>query len=106
MSELEQLRKYLDAQGIEYDWFDVDELYEKDGTMHRADRHQIIVYATTGERLWDAICELCSWGYEDGLLEYMDENSITGWLTAKEVISRIERSNVWERMARRCEKQS
>ena len=91
MSELDKLEKYLKEHGHEYKRIDVDE-------APYTDVHQIIVYKN-GQRLWDAICHTGSYGYEKGLLEIMgdivwvdiDGDSVRGWLTAEDVIARIER---------------
>ena len=92
MSELDKLEKYLKEHGYEYTREDVDDipLY---GVVN-----QIIVYKD-GERLWDAVCHPGSYGYEEGLLEIygeivwhdIDGDSVRGWLTADNVIARIER---------------
>lgn len=91
MSELDKLEAYLKEHGYEYTRKDVDE----DPYM---DVHQIAVYEN-GQRLWDAICHIGSYGYEEGLLEIMgnivwdniDGDIVRGWLTANDVIARIER---------------
>lgn len=62
-------------------------------------RKQIIVYEN-GKRVWDAICHFGSYGYKEGLLEIMgsivdvekDGDSVVGWLTAQDVIKRLERN--------------
>ncbi len=91
MKELDKLEMYLKEHGYEYTREDVDvEPY--------TDLHQIVVYKN-GQRLWDAICHHGSYGYEEGLLEIMgdivwydiDGDSVRGWLTANDVIARIER---------------
>lgn len=90
MSELDKLEKYLKEHGYEYTREDVDK--------KPVDLHQIIVYKN-GERSWDAICHYGSYGYEKGLLEIygdivwydIDGDSVRGWLTADDVIARIER---------------
>ena len=91
MSELDKLEKYLKEHGYEYTREDID------GKPY-TDVHQIIVYKN-GERLWDAVCHSGSYGYSQGLLEVMgdivwydiDGDSVRGWLTADDVIARIER---------------
>lgn len=57
----------------------------------------VIVYDKNGERSWDAICHDGSYGHELGLLEVMGErvvrvtnDTVEGYLTAKEVIERLE----------------
>lgn len=92
MSELNKLEKYLKAHGYEYTREDFDDIPSYDR------KHQIIVYKD-GKRSWDAICQYGSYGYEEGLLEIygdivwydIDGDSVRGWLTANDVIARIER---------------
>lgn len=110
MSELDKLEEYLKANGYEYKRSD------KDGVMDDnwyvlilnliLDRHQIVVYHDNGDRAWDAICQEGSYGYEEGLLEIygdivwddIDGDSVRGWLTAQDVINRIERGRDGARM--------
>lgn len=92
MSELDKLEKYLKEHGYEYKRSDIKE------TARTLECHQVIVF-DNGERSWDAICHPGSYGYEEGLLEIMgaivwydiDGDSVRGWLTADDVIARIER---------------
>lgn len=92
MSELDKLEKYLKEHGYKYIREDFD------GTQSYDTKHQIIVYKD-GERSWDAICHQGSYGYEEGLLEIygdivwhdIDGDCVRGWLTADNVIARIER---------------
>lgn len=92
MSELDKLEKYLKKHGYEYTREDFD------GIPPYGSKHQIIVYKD-GERTWDAVCQPGSYGYNEGLLEIMgdivwhdiDGDSVRGWLTADDVIARIER---------------
>ena len=111
MSELDKLELYLITAGYKhYERIDEEHLF--------VSRHQIIIYDENGERLWDAICHrgsygyenglfwdaIChrdSYGYENGLLEIYgnivdkkkDGDEVVGWLTADDVIKRIERNN-------------
>lgn len=92
MSELDKLEKYLKEHGYSY------EREDRNDTMSTRNWHQVIVY-DGDERLWDAVCHYGSYGYEDGLLEIygsivwedIDDDSVRGWLTADDVISRIEK---------------
>ena len=92
MSELDKLEAYLREHGYEYTREDFD------GIPSYGAKHQIIVYKD-GERSWDAICQPGSYGYEEGLLEIygdivwydIEDDVVRGWLTAKDVIARIER---------------
>ena len=93
MSELDKLEKYLKEHGYEYRRID-------EGTENYINRHQIIVYKND-KRVWDAICQIGSYGYEKGLLEIcgtivwreIDGDTVRGWLTAQDVINRIEHGN-------------
>lgn len=87
MDELNKLEEYLKAKGIEYERID-----ETDGFMNH---HQIIVYED-GRLAWDAVWNIGSYGREKGLLESMGDivetgDTVEGWLTAQEIIERIER---------------
>lgn len=90
MSELDKLEKYLKEHNIPYDRIDEAE-------KGLIDRHQILVKDKDGDVIWDAICQRGSYGYGQGLLEIMgtlvgpeDGGSVAGWLTAEDVIRRIE----------------
>lgn len=94
MTELDKLEKYLNNNNIPYQRID-----EKGETEYKLiekylTRHQIIV-PNRDEWEWDAICHPGSYGYEEGLLEIMgniveEELDVEGYLTAEEVIERIE----------------
>lgn len=93
MKELDKLEAYLKEKGFVYERVDRD--YKHD--VHN--KHQIIVYKD-GKRIWDAICQWGSYGYSQGLLEIYgsivfeeDGDSVRGWLTAEEVIERIEKND-------------
>lgn len=92
-TELDKLEMYLKCRGIEYRRYDCDKEFNEEGFMLKLDRHQIVV----GNWEWDAICQMGSFGYEEGLLEIMGEivpdiidDCVEGYLTAWEVIDRIE----------------
>lgn len=97
MSELDKLEEYLKAHGCEYDRYDSDTIWDDAGHVISLNRHQIVVYHD-GDRSWDAICQEGSFGCEEGLLEIygdivwddIDGDSVRGWLTAQDVINRIE----------------
>ena len=87
MSELDKLELYLIENDIRHE--------RKDTSW----RHQIVVFDEKRRIIWDAICNEGSYGYEDGLLEIMGDivtekeketDDVVGWLTAKDVIERIE----------------
>lgn len=101
LTELNRLEEYLRVNGIPYERVDQDEEYldsEHSYCIVKPDRHQLIVYDERGDRLWDAICQKGSYGAEDGLLEIYGEivspmagDSVEGWLTAEDIIKRIEK---------------
>ena len=97
LTELNKLEKYLKARGMRYERFDNDEVVGA-RDVYRLDRHQIIVPASGEEAEWDAICQRGSYGEEEGLLEIYGVivpesvcDSVEGFLTAQDVIERIER---------------
>lgn len=97
MSELDKLVEYLKKKHISYKRVDeVGEIRFCDGEIYNPERHQVIVYGDGFERSWDAICHYGSYGYKEGLLEVMgsivtdNEDTVEGWLTADEIIRRLE----------------
>ena len=101
LTQLDKLEIYLKEHHIPYDRIDKDEVFEE--TPHgkyvvECERHQIIVPPQDQERQWDAICHSGSYGHNEGLLEIMGNivrvnDSVEGWLTADDVIERIEEAN-------------
>lgn len=80
---------------IEYERTDTPPLFPQFKEM-TGERHQIAVMRK-GKRLWDAICHPGTYGWKEGLLEIMgslvklsDGDKVVGWLTAQDVIDRIE----------------
>lgn len=97
LTELNKLEEYLKKRGIKYERFDNDEVVgARDGIIFKLIRHHIIVPASGEEAEWDAICQPGSYGAEEGLLEIYGKivrpcgNSVEGFLTAQDVIERIE----------------
>lgn len=100
MSELDKLECYLKEHGIWHKRIDEPAFIPMidDGDVGR---HQIVVYDEEGGTKWDAICQFGSYGYKEGLLEIYgnivdekkDGDVVVGWLTADDVIARIERNN-------------
>lgn len=104
LTELNKLEEYLKEHGFEYfrqDW--VNPIYRKICARNLwahmttlgdlLDRHQIIVMEG-GRVIWDVVCQFGSYGGDEGLLEGMGEifgDDVQGWLTADEVIARIEK---------------
>ena len=91
LHEMRELQEYLETHGFYY-------VRIKNQTLN-----QIVVLDENGEKLWDVICNKGSYGYEQGLLELSgslvtdDEiaknlDTVIGYLTAAEVIDRIEKS--------------
>ena len=91
LQELDKLEQYLKARGIKYEREDRFSM-----TRYEQDWHQISVPCSGPEKEWDAISHRGSYGYEEGLLEIMGSivhdcgDQVEGWLTAEDVIERIE----------------
>lgn len=84
MTEMQKLDKYLTEHSIKHTF--------KHGG------YQIIVKDDNGHYLWDAICGHGSLGFETSLIEIMGcivpecvSDLVEGYLTANEVIERIEK---------------
>ena len=96
-TELDKLEKYLIDHRITFERVDEDaEFDKKTGLIVKYARHQIFVPEEEESR-WDAICQPGSFGYDKGLIEIYgdlvkekDGDSVVGWLTADDVIKRIE----------------
>lgn len=92
LTQMDKLEIYLKEHHIPYDRIDKLEMFEE--TPHgkyikQCEQHQIIA------RHWDVICHRGSYGHEEGLLKAMGtivrtNDSVEGWLTADDVIKRIE----------------
>lgn len=97
LTELNKLEDYLKEHGYHYERTDDDgvEMTGLHGFVHCIDHHQIVVYKDVN-RDWDVICQYGSCGVEEGLLEAMGarivrkEDSFEGYLTADEIIKRLE----------------
>lgn len=97
MTELDKLEAYLKEHGADYERTDNDgqtAAIDEYGHFIYREVHQIKVYENR-RYSWDAICHPWSYGYEEGLLEIMGEicrvkNDVEGYLTAENVIERIE----------------
>lgn len=105
MTEMEKLVEYLDKSGAKYKRYKETHIVTfPDGNDIDLGRNQVIVYDTDGNIKWDAICQYGSYGYKEGLLEIMgdivdegkDGDSVAGWLTAENVIKRVEAQKVTE----------
>ena len=101
MSELDKLQEYLKQRGYRFqrvDSFPSKQFLAACPIKEKGfgERHQIIVYKDDGNIWWDAICHWGSYGFEQGLLEIMgkeltnDDDSVEGYLTAEEIINRLE----------------
>ena len=104
LSNLNKLEQYLVEHNIPYERIDQEDKPLDDGHKYvlvEFERHQICVPREGEGREWDAICHRGSYGAEEGLLEIMGNivdplavDSVEGWLTADDVISRIERATM------------
>lgn len=92
--ELDKLEKYLKENGY---------IYERKDSEQPAiglNTHQIIIYIG-GERAWDVICQVGSYGYEKGLLEVqgfalLGHDDVEGDLTADQIIAELEKAEAIE----------
>ena len=101
LANLNKLEQYLIDHQIPYERIDAEDKPIDDGHTYclvEMERHQICVPCEGAGRKWDAICQRGSYGAEDGLLEIMGTivspwagDSVEGFLTAQDVIERIER---------------
>ena len=105
LTEMNKLESYLKEHDIAHERIDEEDTYPEEGRISLKivmkkhgleykplDRHQIIVYDKEGRRSWDVICQRGSFGAERGLLEGMGDifKEAEGYLTAEEIIKRIE----------------
>lgn len=98
MSEMDKLDAYLKEKGANYLHYINPKEIDKNGYVIRNEMNKIVVNDEDGNYLWDAICHYGSYGYEEGLLEIYgsivdiekENDSVVGWLTAEDVIKRIE----------------
>lgn len=102
LTQLNRVEQYLKDKGIPYERFDSEDILLSPTTpyaLKEMERHQICVPGYSAQsREWDVICQRGSYGAEEGLLEIYGSivdpyagNSVEGWLTADDVIARIER---------------
>lgn len=104
LTELNKLEAYLKANGVDYFREDSNNTYSAEmwtqmidvlgAHAEPMDHHQIVVLKD-GRRSWDVICQRGSYGCDQGLLEGMGDifEDVEGWLTATDVIRRIEDDN-------------
>lgn len=87
-SEFEKLVSYLK-----------DHDYKYTTTLSIYNGVQVVVYSKeTGMRIWDAVCNSISYGHDLGLLEVAgsivrSSEGVDGWLTAQDIIDRLEENN-------------
>lgn len=97
LTEMNKLEKYLHEKHIPYDRIDQDKILDQSGFV-RLERHQMCVPNANYLWSWDVICHWGSYGHEEGLLELSgdlvdykkDGDTVVGYLTADDVIRRIE----------------
>lgn len=96
LTELKKLEEYLINHRITYERFDEEKETDEKDRIINTERHQICVpdYETCK---WDVVCHEGSYGSERGLLEIYGSivedtagDTVVGWLTADDVIKRIE----------------
>ena len=98
LTELNKLEKWLKDNKYDVERWDEEE-EELPFTDFVVARHQVFVKNKEGGKLFDAICHPGSYGYEQGLIEIMNgslkltkdgDDDVEGWLTADEVVKRLE----------------
>lgn len=102
LTQLNKVEQYLKDKNIHYEREDKEdklayiEVSDKHFPVYeQMEVHQICV-PSRERRKWDVICHRGSYGAEQGLLEIMGTivrpcgDSVEGWLTADDVIARIE----------------
>ena len=99
LTQLDKLERYLKENGIRYERFDKEELIDQDNLRYELERHQIYVPCSE-EAEWGVICQRGSYGAEEGLLEIYGSivrsdagDSVEGYLSAENVIERIEEAH-------------
>ena len=90
LTELDKLEEYLEENDFNYERRD----FENGETIsgEPMDWHQIRVYKDDVQ-IWDVVCHYGSYGSERGLLEGSGEifrGDVEGWLTAADVIRKVE----------------
>lgn len=80
MTELEKLGQWLEANGAQW----------KTHSTPWGEEDQIVVFNAAGWSIWDAVCHKHSYGGDCGLIEVYDGKDVLGWLTAADVIARID----------------
>ena len=101
LTELNKLEEYLKKHGIKYTRRDEEHTFpvsiDGEEKIVTIDKHQIVAFDPKKVQLWDVICHYGSYGADQGLLEIAgdivekDEGDVVGFLTADDVIERIER---------------
>lgn len=101
LTELNKLEEYLKKNGIKYTRRDEEHTFlvsiDGEEKVVTIDKHQIVALDPKKVQLWDVICHYGSYGADQGLLEIAgdiveeEEGDVVGFLTADEVIERIER---------------
>ena len=99
-TELDKLTEYLISRRIMFERFDEEEEIDENGRWVQLDRHQICVPEEGENCRWDAVCHRGSYGWECDLLEICGEivteedgDTVVGYLTAEDVIRRLEGKN-------------
>ena len=96
-TELDRLQEYLIARRITHDRIDEEEIIDKTGRVLVPDRHEICVPEEGENCRWTAACHRGSYGWKQRMIEICgtlvteeDDDTVVGYLTAKDVIKRME----------------
>ena len=103
LTEMNKLEQYLRSKGIPYEHiYQAPHILNQYGLARQLERNQICVPDANYPWSWDVICHWGSYGYEEGLLELSgdlvdykkDGDTVVGYLTADDVIKRIEKEKI------------
>ena len=94
VAELEKLNKYLVENGYDVTKKCISKLLYDINGLSIPDYNQLVVTYKDSDLEWDVVCHPGSYGWEERLLESYhmleDEGDVTGFLTADDVIERLE----------------
>lgn len=102
LTEMNKLEEYLKEKDISYTRVDEEGHWDNDLKTQLGVRHQIRFYLDDNNSEQSIVCHPYTYGYEYGLLEGLGslfvrgDDDITGWLTAYDVIDRIENPSKYE----------
>ena len=90
VTEFNKAEDMLKERGIPYER--EDDSHDLPNGMGVCERHQVLLFDENGNTIADFVCSTGTYGADHGLLEYWGDrhSDPEGWLTADEVLQRIE----------------